>query len=235
MSGLDNIPSFLLRDTACILVKPLKYLFNLILNQSKFPEIWKKSRICPVFKRDDSKNVENYRPISILCNFAKTFEAVLYDRIYNSVKCIISPEQHGFMHKRSTTTNLACFTQYVSQSIDKRGQVDVIYTDFQKAFDQIDHYVLIEKLSRIGFSSKLILLMRSYLFGRNQHVEYLNIKSRQFSPTSGVPQGSNLGPLLFLIFINDLTETISCEKLLFADDMKIFYTINSINDCISLQ
>lgn len=186
------------------------------------PKQWKKAYVCPIFKSGDITNVTNYRPISLLSNFAKVFETLLYKQLFSSLKCYISPQQHGFVEKRSTITNLACFSQYVSDSIDSRGQVDTIYTDFCKAFDQIDHFVLLDKLCRFGFSESLCKLFRSYLTDREQVVRYQNFFSKTIIPTSGVPQGSNLGPLLFLLFINDIVENITCEKLLFADDLKLF-------------
>ena len=234
-AGLDGIPSFLLSDCACIFAHPLLKIFNLILKQCKMPDCWKKTCICPVFKAGDVSDVDKYRPISLLCNFAKTFETVLYKYIYSAVKSHITEYQHGFYQGRSTITNLACFSQYVSVCLDNRGQVDTIYTDFRKAFDQIDHYVLIAKLQQFGFSTPLINFFRSYLTNRVQVVKYRNFYSQPFSPTSGVPQGSNLGPLLFLLFVNDIVDGLSCEKLLYADDLKLFMEIKNINDSVTLQ
>lgn len=114
------------------------------------------------------------------------------------------------------------------------GQIDVIFTDFQKAFDQINHNILLAKLRLFSFSDSLVSLLKSYLEDRRFMVRYQNFTSRPFSPTSGVPQGSNLGPLLFLLFINDLSDVVSCEKLQFADDFELYSTINSI-DCDRLQ
>jgi Reverse transcriptase (RNA-dependent DNA polymerase). len=105
------------------------------------------------------------------------------------------------MQRKSTTSNLAVFTQYVSEVLDNRGQVDVVYTDFQKAFDQIDHNILLVKLESFGFSEALIKLFTSYLSDRYFMVRYQNFTSESFSPTSGVPQGSNLGPILFLFLL----------------------------------
>ena len=147
----------------------------------------------------------------------------------------LSPHQHGFMEKRSTISNLACFTQFTSKAIDNRQQVDTIYFDFQKAFDQIDHFILLDKLKRFGFSEGLLKLFESYLFNREQYVKYRNYKSNIIKPASGVPQGSNLGPLLFLLFIDDLGDVISCQKLFFADDLKLFLKITSTLDCQQLQ
>ena len=107
----------------------------------------------------------------------------------------------------------------------------MIYTDFKKAFDQIDHHILLEKLNSFRFSNSLLLLFRSYLFNRKIFVRYRNFVSKPFCPNSGVPQGSNLGPLLFLLYINDVVDSLFCHKLLFADDLKIFHSISVPEDC----
>lgn len=160
---------------------------------------------------------------------------ILYTRIYGSVRTVISPNQHGFMTKRSTVTNLACFTQFLCDSLDAGGQVDVVFTDIQKAFDQIDHYLLLSKLEAFGFSQNLIHLFRFYLTSRVQFVEHGGYRSQTYIATSGIPQGSNLGPLLFLIFINDITTVLDYDHLLSADDLKIFTSISSVTDCLHLQ
>ena len=111
----------------------------------------------------------------------------------------------------------------------------MVYTDFSKAFDRVDHYTLLNKLRVIGFDSCSVELFGSYLNGREQFVFYNGYRSSNYTATSGVPQGSNLGPLLFNLFINDLPELINCKCLLFADDLKIFYQVESVQDCHFLQ
>lgn len=234
-SGCDGIPSFLLRDCANIFAKPLYIIFTAIFRKAKFPTLWKNAYVSPILKKGSPDDVLNYRPISILCNFSKVFESILYKHIYYNLKSFISPDQHGFMQKRSTVSNLACFTQFSSSVLDNGGQVDTIYLDFQKAFDQIDLYVLLDKLQQYGITNELIALLTDYLFDRRQFVKFRNYTSNPIIPTSGVPQGSNLGPLLFLIFINDITRIINCQKLLFADDIKLYSEIKSTQDCIDLQ
>lgn len=188
-----------------------------------------------ISKTGNTGNIIKYRGISILPNFAKVFEASVYTITYSSIKNSISTCQHGFMEKRSTVSNLACLSQFISDSLDNRGQVDVVYTDFSKAFDRVDHKLLIDKLNHIGFSNSLSNFFISYLKNRLQYVYYYGFRSNTYLATSGVPQGSNLGPLLFIIFINDLCDSLDCEKLLFADDLKIFSNIYNIDDCITLQ
>ena len=139
------------------------------------------------------------------------------------------------MQNRSTITNLLCVTQDLAETIDNNGKMDVIYTDMQKAFDTINHQLLLKKMSLLDFSDSLLALVRSYLMNRQHCVRYCNCMSNSFVLTSGVPQGSNLGSLLFLTFINDLPANVSCNKLLFADDLKLYHRIYSVNDCLALQ
>lgn len=233
--GPDNIPAFIIRDCAHALVKPLTVIFNLSLRSSKFPDIWKHARICAVYKKGDRGNVENYRQITIICNFAKVFEIALHDILYWHLQGQITMHQHGFMRNRSTVTNLFCLTQYISYQMDVNNQVDVLYTDFSKAFDRLDHGILLRKLRIAGLSLSLVKLFECYLTGRTQYVECRGFVSENILVTSGVPQGSILGPLFFVFFINDIVEDFNVRYLLYADDVKIFCSINSLEDCIKLQ
>lgn len=234
-AGHDKIPSFLVKDCASVLTKPLCYIFNLSIKSCQFPVLWKIAKICPVFKSGDNKLIKNYRPISILSNFAKVFEMSVYAQLYPMVSNLISPYQHGFVSGRSVATNLACFNHYVSTSFNGRGQVDAVYADFSKAFDTIDHGIVLSKLGMYGFSESSVSFFRSYLDARGQFVTYAGFSSDFFTPTSGVPQGSNLGPLIFLLFINDLCVGLKCERLMFADDLKVFCDIRDMGDCHRLQ
>lgn len=148
---------------------------------------------------------------------------------------MISINQHGFMRGRSTVTNLTCLTQFLCESLDKRCQVDVVYTDFSKAFDRLDHYLLLKKLESFGLSDSLIMVVRSYLCNRLQYVQHRGFKSSNFLQQSGVPQGSILGPLFFNMFVNDMLSNIDVCHLLYADDLKIYGTMTSLYDCINLQ
>jgi hypothetical protein len=155
-TGPDKIPAFIVRDCMYVFVRPLTRIFNLILNSGKFPSQWKTSRICPVYKKGEKSDINNYRPIAIICNFAKIFELLLHTFFHRHVSRTLSPHQHGFMKGRSVETNLVSLTQFLAEALNENKQVDVIYTDFSKAFDRIDHQLLLHKLDRFGFSDQLI-------------------------------------------------------------------------------
>jgi hypothetical protein len=234
-SGPDEIPSLVIRDCAAVFADPLCFLFNLILNTSCYPMRWKTSAVRPIHKKDDRSEITNYRPIALISNFAKVFEYVLYNSSLHYVSHKLSPNQHGFTKCRSTQTNLASISQYLSDALDNHSQVDVVYTDLSKAFDRIDHGLLLIKLESFGFSDNLVELIRSYLSDRFMYVGVNGYASKPFKQESGVPQGSVLGPLFFNIFINDLVDDLDVPHLLFADDMKIYLTIDSIDDALRLQ
>lgn len=235
--GPDNIPAYVIKGCSEVLVRPLCYLFNLSLTQCCFPSSLKLSRVCPLFKAGDKCNCQNYRPISILSCISKIFETVLYKYIYNHVRTNISQHQHGFINKKSTTSNLLNFVEYTHEAFVDKFQVDAVYTDFQKAFDKVGHGILLYKLKvQYGFSDKFCLFIDSYLRQRRQTVSYNGYNSSIYIPTSGVPQGSNLGPLLFILFVNDITTVIQYSEIrLFADDAKLFLKIKNVNDCEKLQ
>ena len=234
--GPDQVPSYVIKGCSEILKYPLHAIFNKSLSSCTFPAKWKHADICPVPKGGcSSHEIKNHRPIAVISAFAKIFESVIYKQIYLHMQPILSPYQHGFQPRKSTITNLAEFVHYLATRIDKRGQVDVIYTDFSKAFDVINHDILLNKLLAYNFSTKFCQFIATYLCERRHRIRYRGVKTNEYIITSGVPQGSHLGPLLFLIFVNDLPDIFHSRKLLFADDLKIFRTIETANDAIVLQ
>lgn len=235
MSGDDRIPAFLVNDLSSVLAYPLKLIFNLSLSCGTFPSCWKLTRISPIFKKGDSALVSNYRPVTILSNFAKVFDSLVYSEVYRNVHPYISVSQHGFMSGRSTVTNLLSITQTISETLDAGGQMDVIYTDFSRAFDTIDHRILLTKLEHLGCNPQLVKFFQSYLLNRSSYVSYNGYNSNSFITSSGVPQGSNLGPLLFNIYINDLFEELGSNVLGYADDLKIFNSAVNESECSLLQ
>ena len=234
--GPDGLPAILICRCIGNLVKPLSSIFNRSLEQAKFPRIWKKSFMTPVFKKGDRYDATNYRGITSLSAVSKLFEIIMSRVILNATKCYISVDQHGFMPGRSVTTNLLNFTSDCIIALEKKGQVDVIYTDLKAAFDKIDHKILLHKLTRLGVSSQLTSWLESYLTERELRVNIDGFVSRPFSNKSGVPQGSNLGPLLFILFFNDAAFVLKKGfKMLYADDLKIYIEVRTEEDCRLLQ
>ena len=236
VSGVDQVPSFLIKDCSAVFLEPLLHLFNLISNTACFPTLWKTAKIVPIFKSGDRAHGKNYRPISLLCNFSKLFESVLHSQIYFQIKSLLGNSQHGFTKGRSTLTNLTCMSQDIAQTLDRRSQLDVVYADLTKAFDRVNHQLLVNKLSTFGFSNKLTDLFESYLMDRRNHVVINGYMSDCYITLSGVPQGSTLGPLLFSMYIKDITECLYHSKILiYADDVKLYRQINNDADCLLLQ
>ena len=233
--GPDNVPAFLVKDCISCLCEPLCYLFNLIIAEAAYPNKWKSTKVIPVFKSGVRNNIENYRPIAIVSNFSKIFERIVANNLYSHVSNQLSPSQHGFIKGKSTSTNLCEYIQYISDSLESKKQVDVIYTDLSKAFDVVNHSILLDKLSKFGLCSNLIKLFQSFLCNRIQYVEYRGFRSQTYVTTSGVTQGSNLGPILFIIYFNDALLEFKCPIFVYADDLKVAKTITTLDDCYSLQ
>lgn len=234
--GPDSIPPMLLKTCAFELCYPLCCLFNKSLYSGVFPEKWKLSHIIPIFKNGTRNLATNYRGVAIIPTIGKLFEKIVCSLLISHFKSYITLRQHGFMKGRSTVTNLMEFTQAGLDTIESGLQLDVIYTDFLKAFDRVDHSILVRKLERIGVHSSMLGWIRSYLTGRRQFVLVVGERSRIFPVLSGVPQGSHLGPLLFVLFINDIADIFIHSKcLIYADDLKIFCKVDSIHNAIGIQ
>ena len=178
----------------------------------------------------------NYRPISLLSVISKVFEQLVHKKLYCHVVKSIADEQHGFVKRRSTITNLAEYTHFIAKSMNSKIQVDAIYTDFSCAFDSVDHRLLLHKLKGYGICGTLYNFLSSYLSNRNQTVTVNSGFSSTDLVTSGVPQGSILGPLLFVLYVNDLPSCFKYSKsLLYADDLKLYIPVSEKFDCELLQ
>ena len=237
-SGFDNVPALVLIECADELCLPLATIFNLSVDQGEFPSFLKYNNIIPIYKlKGDKSCVESYRPISIQPVVSKIFEKIVNRALRNHICQLICEEQHGFSPQKSTTTNLLCYKDFISSSFDDNVQVHSIYTDFHKAFDTVSHELLLLKMSRqFGITGNELTWFCSYLSHRYQRVVIGGTESDWVPVISGVPQGSILGPSLFIMYVNDLSSCLrSSECLLFADDVKIFKRISSANDCLDLQ
>ena len=235
--GPDDISARLLKTVANEITPSLTRLFNLSLRLGEVPSIWKQANVTPVPKVGDVHCVENYRPISLLCIVSKVLEKCIYNRCYDSISGIAHHLQHGFLRGRNCTTQLIQVYHKILKALDNKHSVDVIYLDFQKAFDKVSHHLLLRKLSKHGFYGSIFNWFKSYLSGRIQRVALDGHYSEWLDVTSGVPQGSILGPLLFILYINDLPDQIQqpTEMALYADDSKLYRTIKSDADTENLQ
>lgn len=234
--GPDGLPAVFLKRTANIICDPLHIVFNKCITEGYFPDTWKCAHIVPIHKSGSKHEVKNYRPISIISAISKLFEKLVHNAIYPLIHNYIIPEQHGFVKQKSCITNLAIYSNFLFHSIDKGHQVDAVYTDFQKAFDTVDHEILLNKIAFNGIRGNLLRWFCSYITNRSLIVVINGYKSERVGMSSGIPQGSILGPLLFDIFINDINTCFRYTNfLLYADDLKLYKIIKNINDSIELQ
>ena len=235
-TGPDEIPARILKVTATIIAPSLCKLFNRSLGEGYIPSEWKLANVVPVYKKDEKDHVENYRPISLLCVISKVLERCVLNRINVRLQDLIADCQHGFRSGRSCVTNLLETLDYIGAILDRAGQVDCVYLDMSKAFDKVRHDLLMEKLRDAGLGGNLLTWFRAYLYGRRQRVTVLGATSRDLPVTSGVPQGSILGPALFLLYVNNLPDSILNSKVaMFADDTKVYKVVISEDDSAALQ
>ena len=225
-TGLDNISAKLIRECADLISIPLCNIFNNSLSSGLFPDDWKCARVTPLFKQGERTDINNYRPISVISIIAKVFERIVYDQLYSFLanEEIITNQQSGFRSLHSTVTALLEATDSWALDIDRGNVNAVVFLDLKKAFDTVDHGVLLGKLSLYGIQESAYDWFKSYLNNRTQKCVVNGSLSKVCSLGCGVPQGTILGPLLFLIYINDLPNCLSfCQPRMYADDTHITY------------
>ena len=231
-SGVDNISTKVMRDALWSLFHQLIWLINLIIQTNKIPISWISAKITPFPKDGDLSDVNNFRPIAILPVVSKILEHLIHDQtmLYLEQNNILDIHQGGFRKDHSTTLSTANVLDNIYLNINNQQLTYATFIDFRKAFDSINHTILLNKLNKIGFHESIINWYENYLSGRTQYTTVNNKKSNPIAVTCGVPQGSVLGPMLFLIFINDLGKVIkSSNYQLYADDT-ILYSLSKDND-----
>ena len=235
--GVDGIPPKLLLEIVEQISIPLATVFNLALEEGVVPVEWKEANIIPLFKKGSRSKSENYRPVSLTSVICKLLERLIKDHLVDFLvkNKLINTSQHGFLKARSCLTNMLCFLEDVTKWVDEGSPVDIIYLDFKKAFDKVPHQRLLLKLKAHGIGNSMINWIEKWLIDRRQRVVVDGEVSNWKSVLSGVPQGSVLGPILFLIYINDLDDDITSKVLKFADDTKVFRKIKSDADRQHLQ
>jgi len=236
-AGHDNIPLDIMKFCISYIAQPLSMIVNKLFAEGCVPTSLKIARVCPVFKTGDKSCIINYRPISILPSFSNIFEKLVYNRLscYLEKHCILSKCQFGFRRNHSTSLAVLAMVNKISEAIDNNKFFIRVFIDLSKAFDTIDHIILINKLEHYGIRGLALSWFKSYLDNRSQFVTFNGVSSTNLNITCGVPQGSILGPILFLLYINDITSASNLLNfVLFADDTPTFIDHHNLNTLIGL-
>ena len=231
--GLDGISSYILKIAGSVVSKGLANIFNISISTGTFPDSWKIANVAPIFKEGSKSEIGNYRPISILSTVARVFERLVYDQLssYMEKNKYLSKYQSGFRKFHSTVTSMLRNSNDWLLNMDRGNYNGVVFFDIKKAFDTVDHEILLCKLNKYGISGVELSWFKSYLSDRKQSC-FLNGESSSFKFVEcGIPQGSCLGPLLFIIYINDLPNTLkNITPSIFADDTGISVSSDSVPD-----
>ena len=232
-SAIDTLASKVLKDAFMVLILQLVYLFNLSLSTNIFPQKWKIATVVPLFKGGNQKDVGNYRPISLLPLPGKLLERIVHNKLsrYLELNELLCDEQCGFRKERSTVHSIVSLTNSLLNAINNSETCIAVFIDLKKAFDTINHGILLKKLEYMGIKGDLLLWITTYLHDRSQRTIANGELSNELPITCGVPQGSILGPLFFITYINDMQKFVNSKDLgLYADDTVIFSHAHDIRE-----
>ena len=231
-SGPDDVPALVLKMAAPELATPLARLFQICFDKGYMPAQWKCAHVIPCYKKGDKHTPGNYRPISLLCIMSKVMEKLVSKKMWKHLDQhhLISPRQFGFRAGHSTSDALTYVSQCLANSLNNREEARVVCLDISRAFDRVWHPGLLEKLSALGFSGTLHAWLTDYLKDRSLKVVLNGRESGVKRINAGVPQGSILGPLLFIIFIDDISQDLMNQSILYADDATIMSFVKSSED-----
>lgn len=230
--GSDKLSAITLKRCASAFSSPLFILFEASFNEGKLPQAWLDASVTPIFKKGDKFKAENYRPISIVPIVAKIAERIILDKMLPFLldNNIIPSQQHGFISGRSVLTNLLSCLDNWTRFLDKKIPVDVLYLDFCKAFDKVPRLRLLHKLEHFGIRGQLLVWIQGFLGNRTFSVKIADAHSSKRIVSSGVPQGSVLGPVLFIVYTADLAALLKCKSAFYADDLKVFSPVNEASN-----
>jgi hypothetical protein len=234
--GWDNITADVVKESYELFIEPLLHVINLSLKHGYFPDNMKLAKVLPLFKSGDKMMFSNYRPISILPIFSKLFERVMYNKILNFIEKqrLFYINQFGFRNNHTTALALTALLDKITESMNNNEYMVGVFLDFSKAFDTVDHSILLQKLYHYGIRGPAYQWISNYLTNRYQFVCFNSVCSDRERITCGVPQGSILGPLLFLLYINDISHvSTKLFSILFADDSNIFFSGKNIHEVIN--
>ena len=235
--GPDGFHPKFMRECADELAIPLCLIFNRSLQEAKLPDPWKTANVSPLYKKGSRAEAGNYRPVALTSVACKVLESVVKEHLLEHISSneLVSSKQHGFVSGRSCLSNLLEAHENWTKSLDEKKCTDIVFLDYQKAFDTVPHRRLLKKLSAYGVTGATHRWIEDFLTGRRIRVGIRGTFSGWAAVTSGVPQGSVLGPVLFLLYVNDIPELVDSFMNMFADDTKVWRQVSDLNGKMLLQ